>query len=186
MFSGSQRLSSHSFAKRFSITGSFRDKNSDHFFIMHWFSIVYCYRITYIYFIIPQKKDEEAPLLLPSESTATAASTPSVTIPDVFASWPTDIVRSPAVNGLELSCLSASSRDYGWQYNVFRVSTVRRPVYTWSCICVLCAAELPSNATREQLDKHLNKCPTYNYYNIRLGFDPSMSNASPRPTPRRK
>jgi hypothetical protein len=27
MFSASQRLSSHSFAKRFSITGSFRDKN---------------------------------------------------------------------------------------------------------------------------------------------------------------
>jgi len=64
-------------------------------------------------------------------------------------------------------------------------------MYAWSCVCVLCATELVSNPTREQLDKHLHNCPTYSYYNVQLGFDPSMrqkfsSMVIPTPTPRRK
>ena len=111
---------------------------------------------------------------MPEPSLAVSTPTALPVTQDVFASWPANMMRSPAVSGLDLSCLSESSRDYDWQHKVFRLSTIKQPMYAWSCVCVLCATELVSNPTREQLNKHLHNCPTYSYYNVQLGFDPSM------------
>jgi len=80
--------------------------------------------------------------------------------PGCFASWPANMMRSPAVSGLDLSCLSESSRDY----HGLATQSVSLVYNQTAHVCVeLCLRSLRHRAgfesntrTTEQTSSHLS------------------------------